>query len=136
MQHDEETEIAVLFELERAIYRDMELLEDAFEALHQSAEVVRSRLRSRAAGLAMASQARRGSMASEVEVRMPTPGGPGWDVIDGMGEVFDDGRSELAPDDSASNISFARRRRVKERRTPGIDEDGVGGTAADRRRRR
>ncbi|PSK55179.1 hypothetical protein B9Z65_2568 [Elsinoe australis] len=140
VQHDEETEIAVLFELERAIYRDMEALEDAFETLHQGAEALRGELRSRAAGLSVAAQARRGSGASEMEGvggRVGTPGsGVGWGMGWGEGgeEVFDDGRSELAPDDSASNISFARRRRGKERRTPGIEEEG--GTAAERRRRR
>ncbi|KAF2222163.1 hypothetical protein BDZ85DRAFT_166954, partial [Elsinoe ampelina] len=127
VQHDEETEIAVLFEVERAIYRDMEMLEDAFEALHQGAETLRANLRSRAAGLSVAAQARRGSSASEAG-----EGGAGagrWGATPGsMGgwgteeEVFDDGRSELAPDDSASNISFARRRRGKERRTPGLEE--------------
>ncbi|KAG8624173.1 hypothetical protein KVT40_009149 [Elsinoe batatas] len=139
VQHDEETEIAVLFEVERAIYRDMEMLEDAFEALHQGAETLRANLRSRAAGLSVAAQARRGSSASEAgELGAgrwgATPGSlGGWGTEE---EVFDDGRSELAPDDSASNISFARRRRGKERRTPGLEEREEGGTAAERRRRR
>ncbi|KAF4552368.1 Hypothetical protein D9617_10g073490 [Elsinoe fawcettii] len=133
VQHDEETEIAVLFEVERAIYRDMEMLEDAFEQLHQGAENLRAQLRSRAAGLSVAAQARRGSGVSDADGRGwrgVTPGSlGGWEE-----EVFDDGRSELAPDDSASNISFARKRRGKERRTPGVEEEG--GTAAERRRRR
>ncbi|PNS17789.1 hypothetical protein CAC42_3184 [Sphaceloma murrayae] len=117
VQHDEETEIAVLFELERAIYRDMEALEDAFETLHQGAEALRVQLRARAAGLSLAAQARRGSTASEMEGRAGTPGSAVWGVRGwGDEEVFDDGRSELCPDDSASNISFARKRRGKERR--------------------
>lgn len=124
---DEETEIATLAEIERDIYIGMEALEDAFEALHQKAEAVRKALRDRSAGLAAAAQRRRGSLYGP-EVRGGTPGimsgslnGERWDAEtdDGLGDW--DGISELAPDDSASNISSSRRRRPKrrhERRTP------------------
>ncbi|KAI9870281.1 MAG: hypothetical protein M1830_004443, partial [Pleopsidium flavum] len=123
---DEETEIAVLAEVEREIYLGMEALEDAFEALHCKAETVRQALRQRGAGLSMASQARRGSGA--VEVRLGTPalgaGGPSWESETDDG--IDDGMSELAPDDSASNVSRSKHRRPKrrnERRTPALVEE-------------
>ena len=137
---DEETEIATLAEIERDIYTGMEALEDAFEALHLKAETVRQALRLRSAGLAAAAQRRRGT-GGAVEVRMGTPASNlglnldgRWDTEtdDGLGDW--DGVSELAPDDSASNISTSRKRRPKrrnERRTPnpekideGDDEDG------------
>ncbi|KAG9783953.1 hypothetical protein KCU88_g2972, partial [Aureobasidium melanogenum] len=141
---DEETELATLAEVERDIYAGMEALEDAFEALHNKAEMVRRALRERAAGLAAAAQRRRGNLGGGVEVRMGTPasgiypsfadgaGGNGegvgkpWDAEtdDGLGEW--DGYSEIEPDDSASNISSARRRRPKrrnERRTPALIEE-------------
>ena len=137
---DEETEIATLAEIERDIYTGMEALEDAFEALHLKAETVRQALRLRSAGLAAAAQRRRGAGAG-VEVRMGTPASNfglnldgRWDTEtdDGLGDW--DGVSELAPDDSASNISRSRKRRPNrrnERRTPnpekieeGDDEDG------------
>ncbi|KAF2156790.1 hypothetical protein K461DRAFT_272873 [Myriangium duriaei CBS 260.36] len=117
VQLDEDTEIAVLSELERSIYRDMELLEDAFEALHQRAEGLRGALRARAAGLTSAAEARQAVTAEDEGTERPDT-------------VIDDEFSELAPDDSASNISFARRsRRGAERRAWG------GGTAAEKRRR-
>lgn len=116
---DEETEIAALAEVERDIFLGMEALEDAFEALHLKAEVVRRALRERGAGLSVANQSRRGSY---VEARMGTPsvggGGGAWEGCED--DFLDDDRS-LAPDDSASNISSNRRRRPKrrtERRTP------------------
>jgi hypothetical protein len=128
---DEDTEIAVLAEVEREIYLGMEALEDAFEALHSRAEVVRRGLRERGAGLSMSAQARRGSL---VEARMGTPanvlsGSRGWDSETDDG--IDDGMSELAPDDSASNVSSSRHRRPKrrtERRTPALveEEDELG----------
>lgn len=121
---DEETEIAVLAEVEREIYLGMEALEDAFEALHCKAEAVRQALRQRGAGLSMASQARRGSSAA-VEVRLGTPAlGVSWESETDDG--IDDGMSELAPDDSASNVSRSKRRRPKrrnERRTPALVEE-------------
>ena len=131
---DEETEIAVLAEVEREIYLGMEALEDAFEALHGRAEDVRRRLRERGAGLSIASQARRGG-AESLEARLGTPasgvGFRGWDSETDDG--FDDGMSELVPDDSASNVSSSRHRRPKrrnERRTPAPveeeDEEGEG----------
>jgi len=133
---DEETEIAVLAEVEREIYLGMEALEDAFEALHLKAETVRRTLRERGAGLSMASQARRGGAL--VEARLGTPasafgglGGRGWDSETDDG--IDDGASELAPDDSASNVSRSRVRRPKrrnERRTPApVEEEDEEGEA-------
>ena len=127
---DEETEIGVLAEVEREIYLGMEALEDAFEALHCKAEAVRQALRQRGAGLSMASQARRGSMG--VEVRLGTPamgtggGGVGVSWESETDDGIDDGVSELAPDDSASNVSRSRVRRPKrrnERRTPAPVEE-------------
>lgn len=120
---DEETEIAVLAEIEREIYLGMEALEDAFEALHLKAETVRRALRERGAGLAQASQKRRGSC--NLDARMGTPAshfGCESETDDGI----DDGMSELAPDDSASNASRSRHRRPKrrnERRTPAPVEE-------------
>ena len=129
--YDEETEIATLAEIERDIYTGMEALEDAFEALHLKAEAMRNALRERSAGLAAAQQRRKGC-GGDVEVRMGTPASMnGVDVRwenetdDGLGEW--DAVSELAPDDSASNISSSRKRRPKrrnERRTPKLE--GVG----------
>ena len=124
---DEETEIAVLAEVEREIYLSMEAFEDAFEALHLKAETVRRQLRERGAGLSMASQARRGSC--NLDARLGTPasgfgGVNGWDSETDDG--IDDGMSEIAPDDSASNISRSRMRRPKrrnERRTPALVEE-------------
>ena len=127
---DEETEIATLAEIERDIYLGMEALEDAFEALHVKAETVRNALRARSAGLAATAQRRRGNADGGIEVRMGTPasanGGERWEseTDDGLGDW--DGVSELAPDDSASNISSSRRRRPKrrhDRRTPALVEE-------------
>ncbi|KAK8223020.1 hypothetical protein BKA81DRAFT_282617, partial [Phyllosticta paracitricarpa] len=137
VQMDEEVEIATLAEVEREIYLGMEALEDAFEALHCKAELVRRALRERGAGLAIAAQARRGSEG--IEVRLGTPAstaggwnGQGWDTETDDG--IDDTISELAPDDSASNISYNRRRRggrQKERKTPApvVEEDESDFTA-------
>jgi hypothetical protein len=139
---DEETEIATLIEIEKDIYTGMEALEDAFEVLHLKAETVRKALRDRSAGLA-AAQTRRRGMQANIEVRMGTPasnlGFDGrWDETDD--DWFDGGVSELAPDDSASNISTSRRRRVRRgrRATPGLieeDEEGEGseGTASPKK---
>ena len=124
---DEEMEIAALAEVEREIYTGMEALEDAFEALHCKAEVVRRSLRERGAGLSVANQNRRGSY---VEARMGTPSSAlnGWDS--GPEDDFLDDGVSLAPDDSASNISSNRRRRPKrrtERRTPApVEEEDEG----------
>ena len=132
---DEETEIQVLSEVERDIYLGMEALEDAFEALHQQAEAVRVLMRERGAGLAMAQAARRGNAGETIEARLGTPAsGVGGLPIngnwDGHGDDMDnesmfggmDARSELGPDDSASNISgkrtYKRKKRGEERRTP------------------
>ncbi|KAK2755578.1 hypothetical protein FQN54_006518 [Arachnomyces sp. PD_36] len=126
---DEEAEIAALAEVERDIYLGMEALEDAFEALHCKAEMVRQLLRERGAGLTIANQSRRASLGG-VEARLGTPGsvdgnGPSWESSTDDG--FDDGMSELAPDDSASNISSNRKRRPKRRNerrtTPALVEE-------------
>ncbi|KFY60294.1 hypothetical protein V497_03731 [Pseudogymnoascus sp. VKM F-4516 (FW-969)] len=132
---DEDAEIVVLAEIERDIYAGMEALEDAFEALHRKAEVVRQALRQRGAGLAMAAQARRGG--GGVGVRAATPGGDsaaGWGGGGHGGQYTGDesesgsewAEEEIAPDDSASNISSSRHRRPKrrnERRTPALVEE-------------
>lgn len=132
---DEETEIAVLAEVEREIYLGMEALEDAFEALHGKAEIVRRTLRERGAGLSMAWQLRRGSGC--LDARLGTPaegyGGGGFHVWEsGTDDGLEDTWSELAPDDSASSVSRSRNsrpRRRTERRTPAPveeeDEDGL-----------
>ncbi|KAI8966379.1 hypothetical protein F5Y11DRAFT_154353 [Daldinia sp. FL1419] len=133
VSYDEEVEMAVLAEVERDIYQGMEALEDAFEKLHQRAEVVRNALRQRNNGLLLSQQHRR---AGRIDVLAQLSGNsqgserPPWAVGD------DDGMSEsdwggddfdLAPEDSASNISSSRHRRPKrrnERRTPApIEED-------------
>jgi hypothetical protein len=139
VSNDEETEIAVLSEIEREIYIGMEALEDAFEALHRKAETVRQALRQRSAGLSMAAQARRASQADNTGIfaRLGTPGmdgagfDRGWNGTDSEYEAEsdwagDEALSELAPDDSASNISSSRHRRPKrrnERRTPAPVEE-------------
>ena len=142
---DEETEIAVLAEVEREIYLSMEALEDAFEVLHQKAENVRQAMRERGAGLSMAGQSRRnalntGGEANVFEIGRGTPGvGYSPEFIDGGG-ISDadknggsynvtqtsqwgwgggirdtDCGSDVWPDDSASNISSNRIRRPKRR---------------------
>jgi hypothetical protein len=138
ISNDEEAEIAVLAEVEREIYTGMEALEDAFEALHRKAEIVRQALRERGAGLSMAAQARRASNEHGIFTRLGTPGFGGAAVLYDKGygtesEVDvesdwggDEVMSELAPDDSASNISSSRHRRPKrrnERRTPAPVEE-------------
>lgn len=119
---DEETEIAALAEIERDIFLGMEALEDAFEALHCKAEVVRRALRERGAGLSVANQGRRGSY---VEARLGTPFSVNTWESGTEDDFLDDDRS-LAPDDSASNVSSNRQRRPKrrtERRTPAPVEE-------------
>lgn len=131
---DEEAEIAALAEVERDIYLGMEALEDAFEALHCKAETVRQALRERGAGLTIANQSRRTSLGGGggVEARLGTPAsvdgsanGAHWESSTDDG--FDDGMSELAPDDSASNVSSNRKRRPKRRNerraTPALVEE-------------
>ncbi|TAQ86162.1 hypothetical protein B7494_g5511 [Chlorociboria aeruginascens] len=140
VSNDEETEIAVLAEIEREIYLGMEALEDAFEGLHRKAETVRQALRERGAGLSMSLQARRTSQPETINPGTPAPylagSGPGyerpnWGEGDDMDsqsdwDPGDEMQSELAPDDSASNISSSRHRRPKrrnERRTPALVEE-------------
>lgn len=136
VSRDEEMEIAVLAEVEREIYQGMEVLEDAFEALHTKAEAVRTALRNRGAGLMVNLQNRR---RIDVLPNQPTSGNsqhsgyerPPWAVgseFDGASDSEWGGDDiELMPDDSASNISSSRHRRPKrrtERRTPApIEED-------------
>ncbi|KAF7923650.1 hypothetical protein BELL_0351g00080 [Botrytis elliptica] len=139
VSNDEEAEIAVLAEIEREIYVGMEALEDAFEGLHRKAEAVRKALRERGVGLTMAAESRR---TSRPEIIVGTPGpysaglGPGYERpswAEGGSEFMseadwdeDEMQSELAPDDSASNISSSRHRRPKrrnERRTPALVEE-------------
>ena len=157
VQVDEETELAVLAEVEREIFLGMEALEDAFETLHLKAEGVRQALRERSTAMAMAAQARRGPGADAVEARIGTPG-MAMGGVHGLGDIgafgygglgglpgmagtpgvgvwaweneTDDGldeiRSEILPDDSASNISTSRRRRPErrnERKTPAPVEE-------------
>jgi len=135
VSNDEEMEIAVLAEIEREIYLGMEALEDAFEGLHRKAEFVRQALRQRGAGLSMASEARRssqpsffGSPASQYSGMGPGYERPSWQEGGSESEwdAGDDNQSEIAPDDSASNISSSRHRRPKrrnERRTPALLEE-------------
>jgi hypothetical protein len=137
VQVDEDTEIAVLAEIEREIFLGMEAMEDAFEHLHNSAEVIRRRLRERGAALAMVAQARRGAGMGGIEVRMDTPANM---KPDQDGENLEDLRSEIGPDDSASNVSYNRRGRAhrKVRRTPAPVEEveEEGSSLAERVRRR
>ncbi|KAI9673842.1 MAG: hypothetical protein M1829_003960 [Trizodia sp. TS-e1964] len=129
--HDEETEIAVLAEIEREIYIGMEALEDAFEALHAKAEQVRSVLRERAAGLSMAESTRKGNVGGgRVEIVSGTPcfspGRGGWGDSESEAGEIDDEPMDIRPEDSASNISSNRVRRPKrrvERRTPAPVEE-------------
>ena len=141
VSNDEETEIAMLAEVEREIYQGMEILEDAFEGLHRKAEMVRRALRERGAGLQVSLQSRRTSHPDIISAGTPGPMsaglGPGYERPawgDGGSELnsesdWDPGEemmSELAPDDSASNISSSRHRRPKrrnERRTPALVEE-------------
>jgi hypothetical protein len=120
VQVDEDTEIAILAEVEREIHSAMDALENAFEHLHINAEAVRERLRNRSAALLMAAQARRGSNTG-IEVRMNTPAG----FVEVDGDNLDDLKSDIGPDDSASNVSHNRRRahRHKARRTPAPVEE-------------
>lgn len=140
VSNDEETEIATLAEVEREIYLGMEMLEDAFEGLHRKAELVRQALRERGAGLSMAMQSRRTSHPDIISAStpgMPSSGlGPGYErpqwgdgselASESDCDAIDELQSELAPDDSASNISSSRHRRPKrrnERRTPALMEE-------------
>jgi hypothetical protein len=139
VSNDEETEIAVLAEVEREIYLGMEALEDAFEGLHRKAEMVRRALRERGAGLSMSLESRRTGQPDIIRATTPGPSaglGPGYErpnwadgsemASESDWEPGDDIASELAPDDSASNISSARHRRPKrrnERRTPALVEE-------------
>ncbi|KAK1069790.1 hypothetical protein LTR74_004669 [Friedmanniomyces endolithicus] len=130
VQMDEDTEIAVLAEVERNLFNDMERFEDAFEILHSRAELVRQLLRERSAGLSLQSQLRRGGTSDTgAFVRLDTPASGVTDFEDGD-EIGgdDDGLGDavsLAPDDSASQISVNRRH--KRRVGRGVGDAGVGG---------
>lgn len=125
--HDEEAEVAALAELEREIFNGMEALEDAFEKLHEQAMAVRDALRRRGAALQMSLQQRRGGLgaARGIDV-LPLSGSsgvhdrPAWgddESVDGADSEWGaDDISELAPDDSASQVSSNRLRRPKRRR--------------------
>ncbi|KUI61281.1 hypothetical protein VP1G_08464 [Cytospora mali] len=119
VSNDEESEIAALAELEREIYIGMEALEDAFESLHQRAELVRTALRRRGAGLSMSLQQRRGyghGLPDPAIQVLPQSGGEAEADAshdDAWGGAGDDW--ELRPDDSASNISSSRQRRPRRR---------------------
>ena len=134
VSNDEEMEMAAIAEIEREIYTGMESLEDAFEKLHHRAEMVRTALRQRGAGLMQNLQSRQ-----KIDV-LPTPGsgnsqGPGYErpawAASSDAEAseeddwgFDD--MDIMPDDSASNVSSSRHRRPKrrtERRTPAPIEE-------------
>ncbi|EJP68561.1 5-Methylcytosine G/T mismatch-specific DNA glycosylase, putative [Beauveria bassiana ARSEF 2860] len=132
VSNDEETEMAAIAEMEREIYQGMESLEDAFEKLHHRAEVVRTALRQRGAGLMQSLQSRR--RVDVLPAQTPTPGAgqerASWaPSSEGEAPSDDDWFEEydIMPDDSASNISSSRHRRPKrrtERRTPApIEED-------------
>lgn len=132
VSNDEEMEMAAIAEMEREIYQGMESLEDAFEKLHQRAEVVRTALRQRGAGLMQSLQSRR--RVDVLPAQTPTPGigqeRPSWEPSSEGEAPSDDEWFEeydIMPDDSASNISSSRHRRPKrrtERRTPApIEED-------------
>lgn len=140
VSNDEETEIAVLAEIEREIYLGMEALEDAFEGLHRKAELVRRAIRERGAGLSMSLQSRRTTQPDIIHSNTPGPQsaglGPGYErpnwgegsemMSESEWDQGDDNASELWPDDSASNISMSRHRRPKrrtERRTPAPVEE-------------
>lgn len=136
VSNDEEMEMAVIAEIEREIYSGMEVLEDAFEKLHHQAEMVRTALRQRGAGLMQNLQNRKKIDVLPNQGQTPGPGGierPWTSISEMIGEEsegewgFGDDMTELMPDDSASNISSSRHRRPKrrtERRTPApIEED-------------
>ncbi|KAH8171612.1 hypothetical protein LIA77_08379 [Sarocladium implicatum] len=132
VSNDEEMEMAAIAEIEREIYTGMESLEDAFEKLHLKAEVVRTALRQRGAGLMQNLQSRRridilpGSASSTPAVWGTTPL-PEMDEPGGSDSEWGMDDIDIMPDDSASNISSSRHRRPKrrtERRTPApIEED-------------
>ncbi|KAI0172400.1 hypothetical protein GGR52DRAFT_544371 [Hypoxylon sp. FL1284] len=133
VSYDEEVEMAVLAEVERDIYQGMESLEDAFERLHERAETMRNALRQRNNALLMSLQHRR---AGRIDVLPQLSGNsqyserPPWAVgdDDGVTSESDWGGDDfdIAPEDSASNISSSRHRRPKrrnERRTPAPIEE-------------
>ncbi|CAJ2503576.1 Uu.00g109700.m01.CDS01 [Anthostomella pinea] len=134
VSHDEEIEMAVLAEVEREIYQGMEALEDAFEKLHERAEMVRNALRQRNNGLLMSQQHRRSGRIDVLPQLSGSSAGyerPPWATgdDDGVTSESDWGGDDfdIAPEDSASNISSSRHRRPKrrnQRRTPApIEED-------------
>jgi len=142
---DAETEMRTLADVEMQIYTGMEALEDAFEALHAKAETVRRALRERGAGLAAAAR------AEALDAKLGISASVGRMCGDAVGTIEEseneqDGRrrmrnvdvddstsdvvSELAPDDSASNIGFVERHRRRRREEGGgrsRDGGGVGG---------
>ncbi|EEU47562.1 uncharacterized protein NECHADRAFT_35658 [Fusarium vanettenii 77-13-4] len=137
VSNDEEMEMAVIAEIERDIYKGMEQLEDAFEKLHHRAELVRTALRQRGAGLMQNLQNRRRidilsgpSSGNSQTSGYERPPWAGSDRDPGSDEDWAFDEADIMPDDSASNISSSRHRRPKrrtERRTPApIDEEDEG----------
>jgi hypothetical protein len=135
VSNDEEMEMAVIAEIEREIFTGMEQLEDAFEKLHLQAELVRTSLRQRGAGLMQKLQNRK-----RIDVLTGPPSGNsmssgyerpesaiGSDIDGGSDSEWGFDDMDIMPDDSASNISSSRHRRPKrrtERRTPAPIEEG------------
>ncbi|CAD6498849.1 BgTH12-04507 [Blumeria graminis f. sp. triticale] len=126
--NDEETEIEVVAEVEREIYLGMEALEEAFENLHRKAEHVRRGLRERGAGLTISLRSRRLAQPANINPNQDDFSGsdlsPGYErrgwsersnILSECEWDHCDEFSELAPDDSASNISSSRHRRPKRR---------------------
>ncbi|KAL2161189.1 hypothetical protein VTH06DRAFT_8408, partial [Thermothelomyces fergusii] len=132
--------VATLAELEREIFNGMEALEDAFERLHEKAMAVRDALRRRGAALQMSLHQRRRRPAAidvlPLSASSNATSSHGWAdedppqaaAADGVGlglgpapgpadsEWGGDDLSELAPDDSASQVCSNRVRRPKRRR--------------------
>ena len=129
VQLDEDTELAVLAEVEREIFLGMDAIEDAVQALHLQAQNVRLALQRRGAGLAMQARMRREEAAAAMGragTGTPGVGLNGEETSRGLApagvrtDADDDGFSDvisLAPDDSASNIGWRTKeiRRAKER---------------------
>ena len=104
--------MAVIAEIERDIYKGMEQLEDAFEKLHHRAELVRTALRQRGAGLMQNLQNRRriDILSGPSSGNSQTSGyeRPPWAESDrdpGSDDDWAFDEADIMPDDSASNIS-------------------------------
>ncbi|CAJ2502156.1 Uu.00g095500.m01.CDS01 [Anthostomella pinea] len=120
VSHDEEIEMVALAGIEQGIYQGMEALEDAFEKLHERAEMVRHALRQRNKGLLMSKQRRRLGKIDMLPQLSDTSAGnerPSWATGDDykvMSESdWDEDDFDIAPEDSASNIPSSKYRRPK-----------------------